>query len=195
MDESTKGPPMVCRDRLALDPDTRKHVVWAQKRSWFFFWKDWFMHDAVRRYAMQRFIELLEEAELMLKLYEEHKGDDERAAKNLENTRKGIGIPYKTPRVPRQDALPDMTKDFEKLKKQFKLGVRTGSGKLGTPDHATRSMYVPNDILPHLRVEGKEFDHTIGYDPSRNRSQQNQGKRNRGKQPRQITLTEDDPGK
>lgn len=194
MDEG-KGPPMICRDHLSLDPATRKLVVWVQKRRWLFFWKDWYLVDGVRRYAMKRFIDLIEEAEVMLRLAEEHKDDNEIAVKNLEDTRKGKGIPYRSPRVPRQDAIEDMTKEFDKLRQQFRLGVKTGRGKLGTPDHATVSKYVPDTILPHLRVEGKEFDHTIGYDPSRNRSQQNQGKRNRGKQQgkRMILQEQDDP--
>lgn len=195
MDEG-KGPPMICRDHLSLDPATQKPVVWVQKRHWFFFWKDWYLVDGVRRYAMQRFIELVEEAEVMLLLAKEHKDDNERAVKNLENTRKGNGIPYRSPRVPRQDAIEDMTKEFDKLRQQFTLGIKTSKGKLGTPDHATRSRYVPKEIQPYLRVEGTEFDHTIGYDPSRNRSQQNQGKRkNRGnqQQQRRVPLNEDDP--
>jgi len=187
MDEQAKGPPMTYRVHQAMDSETGKPFAWIQRRFLLWWWKDHYPADNQRRFAMSEFIRLVQEAEKMLMLYEESKNDNAKALAHIENKRKGVSDAYKGPRTKREDAIPDFTKEFEQLKKQFKAGFKPNpKSRLGTPEHAPRSRYVPHDSLPHLHVDGTDYDHTIGYNPNRNRQNQQGNRKSQSKQPKRV---------
>lgn len=191
-----------------------KTEVWIEERTiWFYLFgrflpakwnvgvREHSLADNRHRYAMSEFIRLVREAQDMLVLEEQSKNDAEEARKyvNSHRQKEGISEWYQKPRSPREDALPDLKKDFEELKKKFGSGFRPNAkARLGTPEWSTRSRYYPEGTpLPAVRLEGKEFDHEIPY-KERNRSQPNQGKQksgrggNQGNQQKGIRVIVDD---
>ena len=194
-----------------------KTEVWFEDRTWVYYLIGWLtpvkwgvgvrehsLADHDRRLAMSKFIELIKEAEDMLAIVERHKDDVQEARKfvNANRQKEGISSWYQWPRRPRQDGMPDLSKEFEEAKKRFLKGRNANKkSRLGTPEDATRSEYWPKGVqLPQMRGEGKEFDHTIEYDPNRNKRNQNQQQKSRGKgkggDPRhrgiKISVDEDD---
>ena len=184
------GPPALFRVKLRPDLGG-KTVAWIQKRVWFFFAKDWYPADNRRRFAMAEFIRHVREAEAMMELVEESKDDEANARRFVEQykVREGISQWRVEPRIPREDALPDCTKEYEDLAKKFKGRFRSNDKqKLGTPRHATRSRYVPDNIAPSLKLDGSEaeYDYQIPFRRSENQGNQNQNRqRNKGRQPNQ----------
>ena len=179
-DKPKLGPPAWFRVKVKPGLDG-KNEVWIQKRVW---WRarDWYNADNRRRFAMLEFQQHLKDAEEMLRLFDESKKD---VANTLRDAREefsmndGTSKWYSKPGVPREEALPDITKEFKALRKKFEGGFKPGGRHNLGGGNGTVSSYLPKGILPHITVEGKEgWDHTIGYEDRR--PQQKQGSRNRG---------------
>jgi len=173
-----------------------KTEVWIEERTWLWYiigrllpatWgvgvREHSLADSEHRFAMAEFIRLLEQADDMLVLEQRSKTDEAEARKfvNKNRQKEGISNWYQRPRIPREDALPDLTEEFNRAKKRYTSGVRANEkSRLGTPESATRSRYWPENVpLPHLSEGGKEFDHEIPFNMNRSREQNKQNQSNR----------------
>lgn len=198
------GLPVWYRVKLYFGP-AGQQLAMIQKRVFLFFAKDHVPAVNANRRAKLEFIDAYQKCVDALEAVERTKDDNQRAIDTVSKfqLRKGISQWYEGEPMDREEELPDPSKEFEELKKKFLAGKSGGrSGKLPTPDHATRSAYhlnktpLPHEVWDSERLSG--INHHVEYDPNRGkrRDNRNQNQNQRGNQNQKgkgihITLDDD----
>lgn len=102
-----------------------KVIAWVQRRSWFWFWSD---HAPLGNAKVQlgfRIIGTYEDLLAMVKDYEEIGDEEAKALKFIEENclRDGISRPFRGPVTPKEERLPDNSKEVTEILTRIKKGL------------------------------------------------------------------------